>query len=190
MKRPQQSKHCRFATRGARARAARSLAPFVLLVAAALALPLVAAAGPKCPDMMVSADDLDDVLVQTLGSLRNVVDQRSVSIDPSTKSCYVQFSLTTSALAQLGAACKLQACSTVLYRQKSIALREFDVAGCEPLFSIFGLSRHVPSTYVDASARIRQQCGSDDFEIDGVAVVQLAQEPKIRIRFRPKAAAQ
>jgi hypothetical protein len=137
--------------------------------------------------MTVGAEELDEILDQTLGSLRNVVDQRSVSIDPSSRACYVRFSLTTSALAQLGAACRLDGCSSVLHRQKSLALHDFDVSGCEPLFSVFGLSRHVPSTYVDASARIRQHCGSDDFEIDSVMVVRMAQEPKLRISFRPKA---
>jgi hypothetical protein len=165
---------------------ARGLRRAALLIAT-LAFSLVATAAPKCPDLLVGADDLDEVLDQTLGSLRAVVDERSVVIDPSAPACYVRFRLTTSALSQLGAACSLQGCSSILFRDQSIALREFDVAGCEPLFSVFGLSRHVPSTYVNASARIRQQCGSDDFEIAGVTVDRQAQEPKIRIRFRSKA---
>ena len=41
----------------------------------------------------------------------------------------------------------------------------------------------------DASARIRQQCGSPDFEISEVSVVQVAGEPKIRFAFRPTAPA-
>jgi len=79
----------------------------------------------------------------------------------------------------------LHGCSAVIYRKKKIALHAFDVTGCDPLFEIFGLSRHLPSAYVDASARIRQQCGSGDFEIDGVKVVQIAGAPKLRISFRP-----
>ena len=160
----------------------------VTLVLGTLTLPAIGVAEPKCPDMIVSADDLDEILDQTLGSFRGVVDHRSVSIDPSSSLCYVRFNLTTSALSQFGGSCRLDGCSAVIYRQKSIALRDFDVTGCDPLFEIFGLSHHLPSAYVDASARIRQQCGSGDFEIDGVKVVRIAGAPKLRISFRPTTA--
>jgi len=43
----------------------------------------------------------------------------------------------------------------------------------------------MPAAYTDARARIRQQCASDDFEIDRVTVERVAGVPKLRIRFRP-----
>jgi hypothetical protein len=113
------------------------------------------------------------------------VEHRSVSIDPGSKACYVRLSLTTSAMSQSGAACRLNGCSVVIFRRQDIALRDFDVAGCDPLFNVFGLSRHVPSAFADASARIRQHCGSGDFEIDRVKAVQIAGQSKLRIGFRP-----
>ncbi len=148
----------------------------------------MAAAEPKCPDMIVGVDELDKVLDQTLGSWRGLVDHRSVSIDPSSNACYLRISLASSKLSQLGAACGLEACSAVLHRPKSIALREFDVTGCDTLFDGLGLPRHVRSTYVDASARVRQQCGSDDFAIDSITVVRIAGEPKLRFGFRSTSA--
>jgi hypothetical protein len=161
---------------------------FWALVVATTSPAAMAAAGPKCPDMIVGVDELGKVLDQTLGGLRELVDHRSVSIDPSSGSCYLRLSLAASALSQFGAACRLEGCSAVLHRPKSLALRDFDVTGCDTLFDGFGLSRHVPSTYVDASARIRQQCGSDDFEIDSVTVVRVAGEPKLRFGFRSTSA--
>lgn len=170
--------------------AAVLLAYFLALVVGTVSSPAMAAAEPKCPDMIVSMDELDEVLDQTLGSLRGLVDHRSVSIDPSSSSCYLRISLATSALSQFGAACRLEGCSEVLHRPRSIALRDFDVTGCDALFNGLGLSRHVPSTYVDASTRISQQCGSDGFEIDSIAVVRIAGEPKLRFAFRSTSARQ
>jgi hypothetical protein len=135
--------------------------------------------------MIVGAEELDEILAQTLGSLRGFVDRRSILIDPSSSACYIRFSLSTSVLSQSGASCRLDGCSSVIFRRQDIALRDFDIVGCDPLFNVFGLSRHVPAAYTDARARIRQQCGSDDFEIDGVTVVRVAGVPKLRIRFRP-----
>jgi len=173
---------------GAARRAAMAFAQALVLVAVALAPAAIAAAAPKCPAMIVGEGELDGVLDQTLGSWREFIDQRSVSIDPRSEACYLRIRLATAALSQFGAACQMNGCSTVLHRDKSIALRGFDITGCDALFNGIGLSRHVPSTYVDASARIRQQCGSADFEIDGVKVVRIAGAPKLRISFRPTTA--
>jgi hypothetical protein len=156
----------------------------VAVVIGAFSCPVIAVPGPQCPDMIVGAEELDAVLDHTLGILRGLVDRRSVLIDPSSSSCYVRFSLTTSALSQSGASCRLDGCSSIIFHRQNIALRDFDVAGCDPLFNVFGLSRHVPAAYVDASARIRQHCGADDFEIDGVDAVRTASVPKLRIHFR------
>ena len=124
------------------------------------------------------------MLDQTLGNLRALVDRRSVTIDPDARACYLRFSLSTSALEQVGGACQLNGCSVVLYRHKSLALREFDVHGCDPLFNVLGFSRRVPSTYIDASKSIRAQCGSDDFEIDRVVPVWSSGQPTLRVSFR------
>jgi hypothetical protein len=157
-------------------------------VLGALALCGASAAGPACPDLLVDRSELEDMLDRTLGGLRPLVDQRAVLIDPDSKNCTLRIELATSALAPYTAACRLDACSSVLHRDKSLALREFDVSGCDPLFDVFGLSRHVPSNYVDASARMRQHCGSDGFEIASVTAVRVAGEAKLRIGFRPAAA--
>ena len=161
-----------------------SLARAVVAVIGTFSCPVIAVAGPQCPDMIVGAEELDQILDQTLGTLRGLVDRRSVLIDPSSGSCYVRFSLTVSALSQSGASCRLDGCSSIIFRRQDIALRDFDVTGCEPLFNGFGLSRHVPAAYADASARIRQHCGADHFEIDGVNAVWIGSAPKLRIHFR------
>jgi hypothetical protein len=164
--------------------AARRLVQVAICLAAAIAPIGIAAAEPRCPDLVVGEADLDDILDQTLGSLRAMVNQRAVSIDPENEACHVHIVLSTSALSQYSASCRLEGCSAVVARPRSLALREFDVAGCDALFNVFGLSRHLPSTYVDASRRIRQHCGSDDFEIESVTAVRVAGEPKLRIGFR------
>jgi len=142
------------------------------------------AAQPQCPDMILGTDELTGVLDQTLGNLRGMVDQREVSIVPEDATCYLHIRLSSAALAQLGGACRLQACSTLLHQDKSLALRDFDVTGCDVLFDGMGLSRHVASHIVDASARIRQQCGSDDFIIGNITLTQIGGQPKLRFRFR------
>lgn len=158
---------------------------YVLAIVVGTALaPSIAAAEPKCPEMIVGTHELEAVLDQTLGDLRAFVDQRSVTIDPGSKACYLRISIATSALSQFGAACRLTGCSTILHGPKSLALGEFDFTGCEGLFDGVGLSRHVPSTYVDETARIRQQCTSDDFAIDSVSAARVAGEPRLRFRFR------
>lgn len=159
------------------------------LLCAWLALPGAARAAPPCADMMVDADDLNAILDQTLGSFRSLVDRRAVAIDPAHAACYVRISLTSSALTQSGAGCRLDGCSTVLFDKRSVALRDFDVAGCDVLFDMFGLSRRVPSSYADASARIRQHCGSLDFEIAGVKIDRSGPAPSLRFSFRPAPAA-
>jgi|GEM_PF-2246804 len=175
------------AVRRARAAPLSSLFPLLLLLLialASLALPGRVAAAPACPDLLVGTDELERILDQTLGTLAGLVDERTVRIEPQDSACYVHFTLSTSALAQLGGACRLSGCSTILTHPQSIALRPFDVAGCDPLFSTLGLSRHVPSTYVDSRTRIRQQCGSDGFEIAGVRVVSVQGTPMLRFGFR------
>jgi hypothetical protein len=150
----------------------------------ALGLAAGGAAAQSCSDMLVGTEDLEQILDQTLGGLRGLVDHQSVSIDPASSACYVRVSLSSSVQLQSGAACTLQACSSVIFRDKSIALRDFDVTGCDPVFKLFGLSRHVPSHYVDASARIRRHCDSSRFNIGAVQAVTVAGVPKLRIGFR------
>jgi hypothetical protein len=166
---------------------ARAAAACIALAAAGLVpiVPVAAAApAPGCPDLLVGTPELERILDQTLGTFAGLVDERTVRIDPRDSACYVHFSLSTSALAQLGGACRISGCSTILTHPQSIALSPFDVDGCDPLFTTLGLSRHVPSTYVDSRTRIRQQCGSDAFEIAGVRVVDVQGTPMLRIRFR------
>jgi hypothetical protein len=167
-----------------RFRPARARAGLVALLLWALGPAAGGAAAQSCSDMLVGTEDLEQILDQTLGSLRGLVDHQSVSIDPASSACYVRVSLSSSIQLQSGAACTLQACSSVIFRDKSIALRDFDVAGCDPVFRLFGLSRHVPSRYVDASARIRRHCDSSGFDIGGVEAVTIAGVPKLRIGFR------
>jgi len=180
MARPAKRRSARVSKTGVRARLA-----VVTLSIVALGLPIDGAAAQSCSDMLVGAEELEQILDQTLGGLRGLVNRQSVSIDPASSACYVRVNLSSSIELQSGAACNLQACSSVIYRDKSIALRDFDVTGCDPVFKIFGLSRHVPSRYVDASARIRRHCDSGEFDIDGVGPVTIAGVPKLRIGFRP-----
>lgn len=172
-----------------RAGAAARRRQVALLLMAALACCAHPASASACPDLIVGPSDLEEILDQTLGNLRGLVDHRAVAIDPAGNSCTVRISLSTSALSQYGGNCALEACSTVLFRQKSLALQQFDVGGCDALFTVFGLSRHVASTYVDASTRIREHCGAGDFDISRVAAVRIAGEPRLRIGFRAAPAA-
>jgi len=165
-------------------RCATAAAALALLLAAALPGPAPHAAQGGCPDLIVDAGDLNDIFDRNLGSLRALVDQRSVSIDADSPACYVRFDLSASALAQVGASCRLQGCSSVLFRQRSLALREFSVSGCDAVFDGLGLARRVPSTYADASARIRQHCGADGYEIERVTPVRIGGAGRLRIGFR------
>lgn len=160
-----------------------------LLGAAAATLPACAADARSCPDLLVDAADLDQIFDRSLGDLRALVDQRAVAIDPASPACYVRFELTSSALAQLGGACRLDGCSSVIFRERSLALRDFDVRGCDALFDGLGLSRRVPAVYADATRRIRQHCGSDGFEIERVTPVRADGEARLRIAFRAASAA-
>jgi len=165
----------------------RSMVQGATLCAALMAGPAMAVPVGPCPAMPVSAHDLEQVLDQTLGKLRSLVDQRSVTIEPSSSACYVHLSLASSVFAPSGGSCRLDACSVVITQGRSIALQPFDVAGCDPLFSGFGLSRHVPSTFVDASSRIRAHCGADGYEIERVSVVRGEGPARLQFEFRPQA---
>ena len=148
---------------------------------------VAAAAAPAgCPDLRIHAADLDWVLDQTLGPLRGFVDSRRVSIDPRAAGCYVRFTMTSTALQALGGgACRVDGCSTVIADGTRVALKDFDVAGCDALFDGIGLSRHVPSVYSDASSWVQQHCGSDAYEIVEVHPAYEGAEPVLRFRFRP-----
>ncbi|HUN90982.1 MAG TPA: hypothetical protein VMU33_02920 [Burkholderiaceae bacterium] len=168
---------------------ALALACGMTLSSSGPAAPAAAAAPPRCPDMILGAADLNEIFDETLAGFRDLIDQRSVTIEPSDRACYVRVTLASTALPQVGgAACRLQGCSIVVYDHQSVALRDFDVAGCDAVFDTLGLSRRVPSAYADASARIRQHCGSAGFEIAAVSAVRIGGDPKLRIAFRPTAA--
>jgi len=171
-------------------RCARALSDVLacLVASTVLVLPASAVGTPRCADMFVDADDLNEILDQTLGSLRGLVDRRSVVIDVANPACYLRISLSSSALGQSGSACRLDGCSSVVVDRHMVALRDFDVAGCDVVFDGLGLSRHVPLHYTDASARIRQHCGSPDFDISEIRIDRHAPVPRLIFSFRPAAA--
>ena len=57
--------------------------------------------------------------------------------------------------------------------------------GCDALFDGMGLSRRVPAVYADASARIRQHCGADGYEIERVTPVLVDGAARLRVGLRP-----
>ena len=80
-------------SRSSRMTVLAAAALFAAVLAPTVAPPAALAAAAKCPDMIVSASDLDEILNQTLGSYRDLVDQHKVVIDPANSACYVRFTL-------------------------------------------------------------------------------------------------
>lgn len=60
---------------------------------------------------------------------------------------------------------------------RRIALKEFRVAGCDALFGALGVSRRVPTSFADASAKISSHCGSDAFEFKSVSCRSVVVSP-------------
>jgi hypothetical protein len=126
--------------------------------------------------------DLEGILDLTLGSLRPFVRDRSVVIDSTLTSCYVQMRVAVAALP--GVECELHACSAATFHGQYIGLNAFDVDGCDAMFNLFSDTRHVPAALADARTRIQDHCGSPDFEIAEVRPIRTSSGTYIRVRLR------
>jgi hypothetical protein len=135
-----------------------------------------------CADILFSSQDLEHILDLVLGSWRSLVRDRSVTIEPADASCYVHIQLTAELLP--GMNCELQACSVTVFHDQKIGLREFDVEGCEVIFNLVPVSRHVPTALADARPQIAAHCTSPSFVIAGVAPEVSEAGPRVRIKLR------
>jgi hypothetical protein len=98
---------------------------FAALVCAVLALPATAShaySSPECPDILFTSTDLEGILDLVLGSWRNVVRERSVTIEPDAASCYVHIRM--AAVLLPGVDCVLEACSVAVFKDQRIGLRK------------------------------------------------------------------
>jgi len=157
---------------------------FAALLCAMLALPVSprpANASPECPDILFTSGDLEGILDLVLGSWRNVVSERSVTIEPDAASCYVHIRMAAALLP--GVDCVLEACSVAVFKDQRIGLQEFNVRGCDAMVNLLQVSRHVPTAFADASERISQHCHAPGFSISEVSPVQSKAGPRIRIKL-------
>lgn len=101
----------------------------------------------------------------------------------SDKSCYVHMTITTKKF--LLPSCELTACSIAVVSSQQIALREFDVAGCDLLFDTLKIRRRVPKAFTSAAKRIEAHCGSRGFKFQDAAPVSVGGEPAVVLRLVP-----
>jgi hypothetical protein len=157
--------------------------PSLLICALAWQGTIALAAG-ACAPILLSESDLDNILDQALGSLRSVVESSQVTIVPEDTSCYVHIALTTKDVPIIMPSCQMHACSVAAISGSRIALRAFDIAGCDALFSGLSLPRHVPTSYADGAERIRKQCGAEGFEIRSATPRREGKAPVVSLELQ------
>lgn len=155
--------------------------PVALVLAGLLALAAPARAA-DCPDLLLSPIDLEAILDRAVRPLAGLIDARQVTIAPA-EACYVRIDLRLKGLPPALPGCQMNACSVADFSGTRIALHEFEIQGCDPLFQLARLPRHVPTAYTDAAERIATQCGAPDYQIDAVAPIQTPAGPQVRVHF-------
>jgi hypothetical protein len=146
--------------------------------------PITAAlAQPQCAPITLRSSDLRQILGQVLGDLRPLAKNYDVSVVPGDESCYLHMTITTKSL--LLPSCKLTACSVAVVSGQRIALREFDVAGCDSLFDTLQIRRRVPMAFTSAAKRIEAHCGSTGFNFKDAAPGAIGSEPVVVLRLVP-----
>lgn len=144
-----------------------------------------ASAQAVCKPIEMRSPDLKELLGTVLGDLKPLARAYDARLDPSKPECYVNISVETTGLPPLVPSCELRACSVPVTSGRRIALNEFKVAGCDGLFSAFGISRSVPTSFADASARIARHCGSMAFEFKSLSLQNRGGEPTVVIELKP-----
>lgn len=162
----------------------RCIAPWI--ASAALALHAgSASAQATCKPIEMRSPELRQLLGTVLGDLKPLAQSYDAGLDPSKPDCYVNISVRTAGLPPLVPPCELRACSVPVTSGRRIALKEFRVAGCDALFGALGVSRLVPTSFADASAKISSHCGSEAFEFKSVSLKERRGEPAAVIELKP-----
>ena len=138
-----------------------------------------------CKPIEMRSAELKQLLGTVLGDLKPLAQSYDARLDPSKPDCYVNISVRAAGIPPLMPPCELRACSVPVTSGRRIALKEFRVAGCDALFGALGVSRRVPTSFADASAKISSHCGSDAFEFKSVSLQERRGEPAAVIELKP-----
>lgn len=168
-----------------RARASRwaSIAQGALLVAC-VAWPC-AFAQTRCDPLTLRAGDLREILGEVLGDLKPMAESYDADVVPVDRACYVHMRITTRQLLGLPG-CTLKACSVAVVEGQQIALREFDVSGCNVLFEALGIRRKVPTAFTSAAQRITGHCGSGAFDLQDATPMVVDGTPAVVLQLAPR----
>ena len=168
-----------------RAHASRSasVAQGALLVAC-LAWPC-AFAQTRCDPLTLRAGDLRGILGKVLGDLKPMAETFDADVVPGDRACYVHMRITTRQFLGLPG-CTLSACSVAVVEGQQIALREFNVSGCNVLFDALGIRRRVPTAFTSAAQRIEAHCGSKAFDLLDATPTVVDGTPAVVLRLAPR----
>ena len=158
--------------------------PLKLLLCALAFQRVVATAAGTCPPIALGEGDLDGILGQALGSLKTVVETSHVTIVPEDSNCYLHIALTTKDIPVIMPSCQMTACSIATVTGTRIALRAFDISGCDAVFNGLSLPRHVPTAYADGSQRILKHCGADGFEFRSATPRREGHTPMVSVELQ------
>ncbi|HVW64730.1 MAG TPA: hypothetical protein VHB01_06915 [Nitrosospira sp.] len=155
------------------------------LATCSLVLPFTVSHGqPQCDAIVLHSYDLRQLLASALGDLRQFAERYDAKLVPDDPSCYIHMSITTVGLPPLLPSCEMQACSVTVVSGQRIALREFDISGCDALFSALPLSRRVRTSFADARERISSHCASGNFEFESAALQQHGAAPGVVLELK------
>lgn len=158
----------------------------MLIICALACQAFTAMAAGTCGPILLGEADLNNILDQALGSLRSFVASSRVTIVPADTRCYVHIALTTQDVPGLMPSCQMTACSVADVSGTRIALRAFDIAGCDTLFNSLSLPRHVPRAYAEGSERIHKECGPGAFELRSAAPRLEGQMPVVSLELQAR----
>lgn len=143
-------------------------------------LPIVAQGQGLCADYVVSEEELQQILHDTLGNYASLVNRTEVRVDPADPACYLRISLDLKF-----SGCTVFGCSIAVPKGQSIGIKEFEVRGCDLIFTAFSLDRTVRTSFADARERIAVHCGPGRFDIAEAVPEVWAGSRRIRLRFAP-----
>ena len=168
---------------GAHASRATSVAQGALLIACLVWS--CAFAQTRCDPLTLRAGDLREILGEVLGDLKPMAETYDADVVPGDRACYVHMRITTRQLLGLPG-CTLSACSVAVVEGQQIALREFNVSGCNVLFDALGIRRRVPTSFTSAAQRIDAHCGSRAFDLQDATPTVVDGTPTVVLRLAPR----
>jgi hypothetical protein len=155
-----------------------------IFVVASMAIALSAsyAQTPACQDYLLSARRLEQILDSALGPAKAIVTKRTVGIEQDNGGCQVKIRLD---LNFLNTACSIDTCSKTVFEGRKIGFDTLRLHGCNALFDATGLPRTIPRSLTDASAEIKNHCGSKNYDIVGIVSARVEGEYTLRVLLRP-----